>query len=224
MKRILVVAPHADDEILGCGATIAKVVAEGGSAFVAIMTNAHVGDPEMFQEARIKNVREEALRAHKMLNVSETFFFDFPAPRLDTYPAYKISFALSKLIADIKPDTLFIPSLGDLHVDHLCLYRACLVAGRPINDTSIKNILTYETLSETNWAPLQGNQTFIPNVFIDTSAYFEKKLEAAKCFSSQMRDFPYCRSLTALEALGKIRGSNIGVHYAEAFSLERAIL
>lgn len=224
MKTCLIVAPHADDEILGCGATIAKLAAEGYDMYVLIVTNASIGAPELYTAQGIEKVRREAKEAHSILGVKDTFFMDFPAPRLDTYPSYKISMEISKLIEKLKPDIIFIPNLGDLHMDHAVLYRACLVSARPINNNSIKEIYTYETLSETNWAPQQGDQAFVPNVYVDVTTYFIKKMEALKCFKHQTKLFPHCRSLEAIEALAKYRGCTIGKIYSEAFMVERIII
>lgn len=224
MKIYLVIAPHADDEILGCGATIAKLSAEGNEVYVLIVTNASIGAPELYSTQDIDKVRKEAKEAHKILGVKDTFFMDFPAPRLDTFPSYKISKEISKLFDKLKPEIIFIPGLGDLHLDHAVLYRSCLVSARPINNCTVKKIYVYETLSETNWAPLQGNQTFIPNVYIDTTNFFHKKLEAMQCFKNQIKVYPHCRSLEAIEALAQYRGSTVGLTYAEAFMTERVII
>ena len=149
MKNILVVAPHADDEVLGCGGTIAKHTRLGGTVYVAIMTNAAVGAPELFGFDGIDAVRVEAIKAHKILGVKETLFYDFPAPQLDQYPQYKIANALSALIKEKNIDTLYIPHKGDLHLDHGVIYNASLVAARPLPGQSIRHIYAYETLSET---------------------------------------------------------------------------
>lgn len=223
-NSVLVIAPHADDEILGCGATMAKLAAEGNDVYVLIVTNASVGAPELYTEQGIAKIRREAKEAHQILGVKDTFFMDFPAPRLDTYPSYKISMEISKLFEKLMSEIIFIPGLGDLHMDHAVLYRACLVSARPINNYSIKKIYTYETLSETNWAPQQGGHAFVPNVYVDVTDFLPKKLEALQCFKNQTKLYPHCRSLEAIEALAKYRGSTVGKIYSEAFMVERIII
>ena len=146
MEKILVVAPHSDDEVLGCGGYIKKLVNAGKEVFVLIMTNAHIGDPDKYPEERVRKVREEAFAAHQYLGIKETFFMDFPAPRLDTFPSYKISMAMSELLRDKKFDTVFIPHHGDIHRDHKAVFNAALVACRPVNNCSVKRVHAYETL------------------------------------------------------------------------------
>jgi LmbE family N-acetylglucosaminyl deacetylase len=224
MKKILVIAPHADDEVLGCGAMIAKMAAEGNEIHVLIATNAHIGAPEIASEKGIERVRNEALEAHKILGVTETHFEDFPAPALNAYPEFKMSLAIGKLLEKIKPDILFLPHPGDLHQDHKAIYRASLVPSRPQGNYSIKEIFCYETLSETEWAPFQGDNFFKPNYFIDVTNFIEKKLEAMSCFKSQLKSAPHSRSLDTIKALATYRGNTVGVNFAESFEVERIIV
>ena len=154
-KNILVVAPHCDDEILGCGGTMAKHIASGNHVYVAIVTNGHLGAPELFSKKGTEKVRDEALQAHQYLGVKQTIFLDFPAVNLDAIPAYKLSLALSNVIKEFAIDTMFIPHRGDIHKDHRVTYEAALVAARPINNCTVKRIYAYETLSETEWAQIK---------------------------------------------------------------------
>ncbi len=224
MDRILVIAPHADDEILGCGGVIKKLINESKDVYVLIVTNAHIGDPEKFSQEKIDNVRNEALAAHRFLGVKKTFFMNFPAPRLDTYPSYKIASAFAELFQQYAFDTVFIPHRGDIHKDHKIVFESALVAGRPIENSVVKRIYSYETLSETEWAAPYACDSFIPNVFVMLSeAEFLAKCEALKFFESQLRFFPMSRSVEAVEALAKYRGATISCPRAEAFMLIREI-
>lgn len=223
MKKILIVAPHPDDEVLGCGGIMAKYSSKGCEVFVAVMTNASLGAPELFSSDVVKMIREEAKEAHKVLGVKETFFYDFPAPRLETSPSYLISIELNKLIVKLNIDTLYLPHRGDMHKDHGVIFFAALVAARPINNCPVKKIYTYETLSETEWAAPFGNDVFIPNVFEDVTEFLDLKFEAMKCFKSQLKEYPHSRSLKALEGLSIVRGVTVGVEKAEAFALIRDI-
>lgn len=221
-ESILVIAPHADDEIIGCGATMAQAIERGIKVYVLIATNAHVGAPDLYTKERMERVRREALDAHAFLGVEETFFMEFPAPSLNNYPEYLISLQMVEIIKKIKPKILYLPFPGDMHQDHKAIYRASLVAARPIGDCSVKEIYCYETLSETEWGPYYENG-FIPNVFNDVSQVFEKKLEAMKRYKFLIRTFPHPRSLENFEALAKYRGATIGVARAESFVVERMI-
>ncbi len=221
MTNILIVAPHADDEVLGCAGTMKKHSNIGDCVYVTIMTNASLGDPEMYSEEGTNNVREEALKAHELLGVKETFFFDFPAPRLDTFPSYKISLELSKLISKLNIQVLFIPHRGDIHRDHRIIFDSAMVAARPNGTNNIRKILSYETLSETEWAAPVIDNMFMPNCFNDISEYLEIKIEALLKYQSQIKQFPNSRSIEAIKSLSAYRGATINCFAAEAFMILR---
>lgn len=225
MNSVLVVAPHPDDEILGCGGVMARFANESNEVFVAIMTNGNVGAPEFFPLEGTERGRTEALAAHKLLGVKETFFFDFPCPRLDTHPAYKISCELNKLIQVLKIDTLFIPHRGDIHKDHRIIYEASLVAARPIGAHKVSRILAYETLSETEWAPPFPDDAFIPTVFISIDEFIEAKANSFDCFTPpRKKEFPHSRSVDGIKTLARYRGATVETLYAEAFMLIRELV
>ncbi|MDN3691682.1 PIG-L deacetylase family protein [Chryseobacterium tructae] len=223
MNRVVVVAPHPDDEIIGCGATIAKHIKSGDEVTIIVATNASEGAPELFPMSQVENVRAEAVAAHQFLGVKETVFLDFPAPALNAFPEFKISLEIAKVFQRIKPTHLYLPHPGDIHQDHKAIYRASLVAARPQGSDKISNIYCYETLSETEWTPMQ-EKPFVPNHFIDVTDVFSKKAEAMKFFTSQIKHFPHSRSVETFEALAMYRGSTVGVERAEAFSVERQLV
>lgn len=224
MERILVIAPHADDEVLGCGALMAKMAKEGKKVFVLICTNAHVGAPELFEQKGIDVVRSEALKAHQLLGVEKTYFLELPAPALDAYPGYKISLKINEIIAECEPDTVFIPHRGDSHKDHGRIHDAAMVACRPRGNYKVKHVYAYETLSETEWGEPIQSEYFIPTKYVSyTEEEFNKKLVAMQCFTSQLAPFPASRSLEAIEALAKYRGATISKPRAEAFEVLRDI-
>lgn len=223
MNKVLIIAPHPDDEILGCGATIAKHVRDGDEVTIVISTNAHIGAPELYTADKVKKVRQESLDAHNYLGVKDTIFLDFPAPALNTFPEYKISLSFSKIFNMIKPAYLYIPYPGDLHQDHKAIYRSALVSARPNGENGIQKVLCYETLSETDWGPYQ-EKGFIPNCFVNVSETFHHKLNAMRLYTSQLKEPPHLRSLHTIEALSIYRGATIGVNYAEAFIVEREIV
>jgi LmbE family N-acetylglucosaminyl deacetylase len=224
MDNILIIAPHCDDEVLGCGGIIAKYAKKGANIYVALVTNGHLGAPELFSKEGTEKVRSETLQAHINLGVKETIFLDFPAPRLDSVPSYKISIAINEIIKDKLISVMYVPHRGDIHKDHGISFLAALVAARPINNCTVTQILAYETLSETEWAAPFGDDAFIPTVFEDISEYLEDKLVAFKCFSTQIKEFPHPRSLENIENLAKLRGATVGMERAEAFMLIRNIV
>lgn len=224
MKKVLVLAPHPDDEILGCGGSIAKHISNGDDVYVAIMTNGNIGAPEIYSEQQVDTVRTETKIAHKMLKVKDTFWFDFPAPRLDDHPQYLIANAISELLDKIEPCLLYVPHKGDLHLDHSAIYNAALVAARPFPNQSVKTILAYETLSETEWGHPTSDSVFIPNVFnILKQEHFSLKINSFLSFKSQIKSFPNTRSIDTIKHLSSLRGSTVGYHFAEAFMLVRQI-
>lgn len=219
-KIMLIVAPHPDDEVLGCGGIIAKYSKSGIKVYILVVTR---GTPKLYSSDKIDNIRREARNAHAILGVTETVFLDFPAPELDIISLAEISREISEVIKRFSITDLYIPHRGDIHGDHRVVFNACLIAARPVSDCSVKSIFAYETLSETEWAPPFGDDAFIPNRFVDVSATFDKKLDAMKCFKSQLKQFPNPRSIETLSALSRFRGSTVGFSHAEAFMVMRII-
>lgn len=224
MKKILVIAPHADDEVLGCGATIAKACANGDEVYVLVCTNASVGAPELFSADIIKQIRAEAIEAHRVLGVKETFFLELPAPVLDQYPRYKMSNEMSAIIRKIGADTVYIPHRGDCHKDHAIIHECAMVACRPLANCTVKHVYAYETLSETEWGEPIAADFFVPVKYKTfTVEEFQKKQDAMSCFKSQLYSFPASRSLESIEALAKYRGCTVSSERAEAFEVLRDI-
>jgi N-acetylglucosamine malate deacetylase 1 len=206
-NKILVIAPHADDEVLGVGGTIARFAAEGAEVYVVIMTK---GCPPDYSEEINQIACQEALAAHQVLGVKETIFLSFPAARLDTVPHRDVNRQLFELIKKFQPDTLFIPFYGDIHMDHQRVFLSSLVAARPNNPYAPKT--PYLTIN------------FVPNVFVDISPYLETKLEAMQMYASQIKPFPDERSEETLRALATLRGSTVNHFAAEAFYLVRQVV
>ena len=218
---MLIIAPHPDDEVFGVGGTIARLVAEGAEVYVAIVTKAK---ETMFPRELIEQGRAEALEAHDFLGVHKTIFMDkFPAALLDTIPRAELNRAFEELIADINPEVLFLPFIGDVQLDHRIVFESVMVASRPNGRVVPIRIYAYETLSETNWnAPLL-TPAFAPNVFVDISAFIETKIKAVQIYQSQLQQFPSERSIEAVKALAIHRGATAGCRAAEAFILIRSI-
>lgn len=219
--RVLVIAPHPDDEVLAVGGTAARLSNEGHDVFVAIVTR---GDPSMFDPTLIEEGRREALRAHRLLGVRDTVFLEgFPAALLDTVPHSQLNEALQKLFHEVQPEVLFIPFNGDLHRDHRLVFESALVAARPSKTQRVRTIYAYETLSETNWNAALLTPGFLPNTYFDISAFLETKLQAVEIYQSQLKAFPHERSLEAVQALATLRGATVGFEAAEAFITIRTV-
>lgn len=219
--NVLILAPHPDDEVLGCGGTICRHVADGDRVVVLVATR---GAPELYSDEAVARTREEARQAHQLLGVAETRFLDFPAPALDTVPRYQIASALAEVVRELETHVLYLPHHGDIHSDHGHLHHAALVAVRPHADCPVKRILAYETISETEWSPPRPDAAFVPTVFIDISDHLAAKLDAMSCFESQVFPPPNARSLRTIEALARFRGATIARDAAESFMLVREVL
>jgi LmbE family N-acetylglucosaminyl deacetylase len=217
--RVLVVAPHPDDEVLGCGGTIPRYVEAGHELHVLIVTK---GD-DLFDKELVALAREEALRAHEILGVDKTHFADLPAIKLDTLPRHLICDTLASFFRDIRPDTLFLPFAGDINSDHQIVHACSMVAARPTL-IPIGSIYCYETLSSTNWNSPGLAPTFTPNVFVDISSTVSLKIDAVKTFRSQLKEHPHERSPESVMALSSYRGGFVNLSHAEAFSCIRQIL
>lgn len=218
--KVLVIAPHPDDEVLGVGGTIASYAANGADVIVAIVTK---GQPDLFDQALVEQTRDEARTAHRILGVRETRFLDFPAARLDVLEHYRLNEAIKRTVDEIKPETVFIPFNGDLHKDHREVFISALVALRPPSAPSVSEIFCYETLSETYWGAPGLEPDFVPDMFFDITDHLETKLTAMKAYGSQLRQFPNERSLEGLTCLARLRGANVCREAAEAFRSIRQI-
>ncbi|MHA1797329.1 MAG: PIG-L deacetylase family protein [Candidatus Helarchaeota archaeon] len=218
-NNILVIAPHPDDEVLGCGGTIALHSKKGDQIYLVIVTKGYTPD---WSEEQINYRPTEVKKATKILGIKETFFLDYPTVKLDTFPQKELNDKLFEIISKRLPDTVYIPHAGDLNKDHRLIHEAALVATRPLSH-KVKRILSYETLSETEWG--RSIKPFIPNVYVDISKTFEIKIDAFKAYEkSELKQPPHPRSIEIIEALAKKRGSEITVKYAEAFHLIREII
>ena len=220
MARILVFAPHPDDEILGCGGMMLEHVRAGDEVYVCIVTK---GVPPLFSEEETRRNQSDALACHHFLGVARTVFLDFPSTRLETVDRAELNGRILQVVRDILPDEVYIPHFGDLQKDHQIVAEACMVAVRPKYFPQVGRVYAYETMSETGWNAPAARNEFIPNVYVDISRSLEMKLEALSHYSLQVSEFPDARSLPAVEALAKYRGAQVHRPAAEAFMLMREI-
>src|SRR5699024_11518223 len=212
--NVLVIAPHNDDEILGVGGTIAKHISQGDSVYICSVT---VGN----NKERAEMIKNEALAAHDFLGITQTIFLNLPVVNLSQIATTDINGAINKVVQDTKPEIAYIPHRGDMHIDHKVVSESSMVALRQINNTQLKFIYAYETLSETEWDIPSASNAFLPNVYSEVTDTIDEKLEAMKFYKSQLYKFPHPRSLRAIKALSEYRGSTIGVEHAESFMLIR---
>jgi len=215
--RILVIAPHPDDEVLGCGGTIAKYSEMGYKIFLLIATKTYFPD---WPEDILKTKPIEIKKVNKILGIEKTYYLNFPTVKLDTIPQKELNDSILDIVETVKPDIVYIPHRGDLNKDHRLVFEASLVALRPVIN-NVKKILSYEVISETEWG--QEINLFIPNVYEDISETFENKISAMEIYKGELKKYPHPRSLKGIEILARKRGTEIGVKYAESFMLIREI-
>lgn len=218
--KVLVIAPHFDDEVLGAGGIINKYSKKGEEVYVCVVTK---GCEPLFSKEDTLIDLEECKQAHKVLGVKNTYCLGLKAACLSSLETYKLNKAIMEAINTINPDELYIPFYGDMHIDHRLIADACMVAIRPTSTTNLKRVYAYETLSETGWNVANSNNAFIPNVYVDIKDNIDAKLEAMECYKHQIKEYPSCRSAKGIKALAMYRGSNVNLEYAESFMLIREI-
>lgn len=219
-KRILVVAPHADDELLGCGGTLLRLQAEGAEVGWLIVTAIEANNESAY--ARIESRRHEIERVRQGLGVMPQHLFelDFPTTRLDEYPINQLVGRFSQVFFDFQPDEVLLPHAHDIHSDHRVVFDAACACTKWFRYPSVKRILSYETLSETDFV-LKPEGIFQPTSYVDISHFMERKLALLRCYPSELGDHPFPRSETAVRSLAYLRGSQAGFEYAESFQLLR---
>lgn len=220
MKKILVIAPHPDDEVLGCGGTMIRNVEEGNEVYVCVVTK---GFPPLFNAERTALNRQDTIACHEAIGIKETFFLDFPSTQLETIARSDFNGKILEVIRTLVPDEVYIPHWGDMQKDHQMVAEACMVAVRPKYMPQVKRVYSYETMSETAWNAPNIQNEFIPNVYVDISDTIEEKKKALSFFKLQVSDFPDARSLEAIDALARYRGAIANMKAAEAFMLIREL-
>jgi len=217
--KVLIVSPHPDDEVLGVGGTLARLANEGNDITVAIVTK---GWEPLFPKSQVEQVRLEAHAANKVLGVKSLRFMDLPVTKLNTIPKHQLNEEFENLIKQEEPELVFLPFCGDRHEDHRQVFNACMVALRPeVNHKCVKQILCYETVSETHWSVAYVESCFEPQLWVDISNHLSTKLNAMRSYGSQLRQEPDARSLEAISSLAKWRGSMVGMSAAECFVVVR---
>jgi len=220
-KIVLIVVAHADDEVLGCGGAIARHVAEGDMVHVIFMADG-VGSRVASDTGELQRRNQARDAALRMLGVAHWHALDFPDNRMDSVPLLDVVQALEPIIQQVQPARLYTHHHGDLNVDHCVTHQAVMTACRPLPGSSVREILTFEVLSSTEWAT-PGVAPFVPNAFVDISNYLPKKLEALAAYDMEMRPLPHSRSIAHVEALAKHRGNCVGLEAAEAFEVVRVL-
>ncbi len=213
---ILIVAPHALDEVLGCGGTIALGAAAGRKVHILVLC----GDGTGHDGKR----RGAAGQAATLLGAETPLFVGFPENRTDTVSLGSVVEVIERTIKDVRPSTVYVSHGGNLNIDHQTAFRATATALRPMPGAPTSEFFAYEIASSTDWAPPGFGQAFQPTCFVDITSVLERKLKALELYSFDMRAEPHARSIKALENLARVRGSSVGVTAAEAFTVLRMVV
>lgn len=225
-RRVVVLAPHCDDETLGVGGTIRRHVDEGDDVRVVIATGGSGSPHPLFTSRQMDTVQTEARAAMEVLGTPDPLILCLEPVLFPSDPIHQTNSVIYEALESLRPNLLYVPFPFDLHNDHRALFHAASVAWRPNSNlgSSIHTILAYEVISETHWQATAFEPSFSPTVWTSLSEeQLSAKLAALECYESQMSPFPHTRSVDAARHLARWRGSQVGVTAAEAFVLVRGI-
>ncbi len=221
IERALVVAAHPDDEVLGCGATVARLAASGAEVRTLFLATGAMSRSDA-TAAEVENLKRSAREAAKILGVAEIRFGEFPDNRMDTVPLLDVVRKIEKSARDFLPQLVLTHHCGDLNVDHRICHQAVLTACRPVPGSSVAAIIAFETPSSTEFSG-SAWPAFQPNLYIEVSEYFDAKLKALREYESELRPDPHARSMEQVKDKASLRGREAGIGAAEAFEIVRAI-
>ena len=215
---ILIIAPHPDDEILGLGGAISKLSSQGHK--VTILTvSGHL--PPLYKEEVFEEHKSQAIQAHKIVGAYDSIFLEIPATFVKDQTIAELNGKIYEVLKNTQPKIVFLP-FPDRHIDHQVIFESCMVVIRPLHDGKcIELAAPYEVLSETHWNAPAIEPVFNPTITIDISDHIENKLSALSCFKDEIMPFPGPRSIEAVEALAKFRGTQAGFAYGESLQLIR---
>jgi len=224
--RILIIAAHPDDEVLGCGGAMARLAQEGNEVFIAILgegITSRYAQREKADQVQLRTLRERSLKVAKLLGAKDLFLFQLPDNRFDSVPLLDVVKIIEDMVDRLKPQVIYTQHGGDLNIDHVVTFRATLTATRPVAGCPVKTVYAYEVGSSSEWAFQQFSPHFHPNVFVDIAKTLELKIQAMETYESEARPFPHPRSPEALRAAAQRWGSVAGLQAAEAFHCVRDI-
>lgn len=214
-KNVLVIAAHPDDELLGSGGTLKKLINHGYKVITVIFAKGR-------KEEEI-HMKQAVLKANKHLGIEEIIFLEYPNLLLETFPLHVINKEIESLVAKYEPSMIFTHHYGDINMDHQILFQAVLTAARPLPGRNPIELLCFETVSSSEWSQHTNDKSFKPNYYVDITDTIDIKLESLQFYDVEMRPFPHPRSYKGVQHLAQVRGMTVGVDHAEAFEIIRRV-
>lgn len=221
-KKILIVAAHPDDEVLGCFGTVAKMIKAGHEAYTLILSGGKTSRDNT-EQSEIDNLKIEMQKANELIGIKKIYQGDFPDNSFDSVPLLEIVKKIEEIKEEIQPEIIFTHHIGDMNIDHQITHKAVLTATRPMKDECVKTIYSMEVPSSTEWNSFNGVTTFIPNVFFEIEDTIDLKIEAMSKYKSELREYPHPRSLQHIKEFSKVNGTKVGLNYSENFMCIRNI-
>ena len=220
MNKVLIIAAHPDDEVLGCGGTIANHTAKGDTVHVLFMTNG-LGSRVESSSEDVLNRQSMAYQSADILGVKSLTFLDFPDNSMDSIPLLNVVKKIEEEVNNFQPEIIYTHHIGDLNIDHQVTHKAVMTACRPQPNFCVKEIYCFEVLSSTEWTI---DNLFSPNCFVDILGTFELKMTAMKMYGAELRPYPHARSIESVKVLAQYRGLSVGIELAESFIIKRILL
>jgi LmbE family N-acetylglucosaminyl deacetylase len=220
-KIIIAIVAHPDDEAIGCGGTLAKHKERGDKIHIIYMTDGV--SARINSEDTDVSIRNEMAHAAGAFLTAKQYFFNYPDNRMDQEPLIDIVQSIESILVQVLPDIIYTHHFGDLNVDHQIVHQAVITANRPQPGTKVASIYTFEVNSSTEWGIKSTANNFLPTSFINITEQLADKNRLLDIYAKEMRPYPHTRSKEAITALAVVRGTSVGVSYAEAFMLIREL-
>lgn len=217
MKKVLIISAHPDDETLGAGGTLLRHIKKGDSVTWLIVTN--IKSEAGYSLDRIKSRDNEIKQVSEIYGFKDTIILDYPTKSLSSASIHKLIEDISKYVKLTAPHTIYTMNRSDAHSDHRVIFDALMACTKSFRYPFIREILMYECISETEFAPALPEKIFQPNCFVNITEQIEKKIEIMNIYKSEMGQHPFPRSERNIRALATFRGAMSGVEYAEAFQI-----
>jgi len=216
--KTLIIAPHPDDEILGCGGTLLRKKFEGAELGWLIVTGISV--EAGWTAERVSQRDAEITAVAEAIGFDRVFNLCLPTTQLDRLPMGSLVQQFSAVFQEFTPEEVMLPNRSDVHTDHRIVFDAAAACTKWFRYPSVRRVLAYETVSETEFG-IDPACCFKPNYFVDIGRFLERKLEVLEFYRSELGQFPFPRSVEAVKALAAVRGATAGFEAAEAFELLR---